>query len=112
MNRKSRIENIDYIIGICRSNGWNCDTPNIAGKLETLIKPYGFTKRTRRDYVDAVVDILESKQKYRTEALNNVQLEGHEKKSVHREAKRSGKDTENGNPVIYSSPVLPIPFSH
>jgi hypothetical protein len=107
------MENIDYIMGICRKNGWNCDTPNIAGKLETLIKPYGFTKQTRRDYVDAVVDILESKQKYGAEAPTNVQLEGHEKKkSVHREAKRGVKDAENGNPVIYTSPVLPIPFSH
>jgi hypothetical protein len=100
-------------MGICRKNGWNCDTPNIAGKLETLFKPYGFTKRTRRDYVDAVVDILESTKKHGTEALNYLRLEEDErKKSLHKGMKGGRKDAGNSNPVIYSSPVLPIPFSH
>jgi len=98
-------------LGICRKNRWSCDTPNIAGKLETLFKPYGFTKRTTRDYVNAVVDILESEKKYGIDALNYVRLEEHQKRAVQKEPKGSRRGADE-NPVIYSSPVLPISSPH
>ncbi len=104
------MENLDHILGVCEDRGWNFDTPDIAGKVETLIKPYGFTKRTRRDYVEAVIDILQS-EKYGIDSLNFARLEKYrEKKALFRkEAKGSRRDADNDdNPVIYSSPV-PVP---
>src|SRR5712692_3652243 len=106
------MENIHQILGICRKNRWSCDTPNIAGKLETLFKPYGFTKRTRRDYVDAVVDILESEKKYGIDALSYVRLEEHQKKKAVQKEPRGSRRSSDENPVIYSSRVLPISSPH
>src|SRR5438034_10856495 len=74
MSRNSRIENLDYILRICEARKWNVDTPNIAGKVETLLKPLGFTRRTNRDYVYAIIDVLQSR-KSGTYSEDYVQLE-------------------------------------
>jgi len=108
MSRNSRIENLDYILRICEARKWNVDTPNIAGKVETLLKPLGFTRRTNRDYVYAIIDVLQSR-KSGTYSADYVQLEmyrSRKKSLAHREAKVDL--SEENNPVIYSSPVLPI----
>jgi len=94
------------LLGVCRRNGWNSDTPNIAGKLENLLKPSGFTKRTRRDYVNAMIDILEWEKNHAIDpSLSYDQLQEYREKesSSHKEAKGRRKESDS-RPVIYSSP--------
>jgi len=109
LSRNSRVENLDYLLRICESKKWNIDTPNMAGKIETLLKPFGFTRRTNRDYVRAIIDMLQSR-KSGTYSLELVQLEMYRSRKIalaHRGAK--GNRDEDNNPVIYSSPILPMP---
>jgi len=107
MSRNSRIENLDYILRICEARKWNVDTPNIAGKVETLLKPLGFTRRTNRDYVYAIIDVLQSR-KSGTYSSELVQLEMYRSRKIAlaRRGARGDRDEDN-NPIIYSSPVLP-----
>src|SRR5207253_11179424 len=74
LSRNFRIEKLDYLLKICESREWNVDTPNIAGKIETLLKPFRFTRRTNRDYVCATIDMLQSR-KSGTHSSELVQLE-------------------------------------
>ncbi len=102
------MENLDYLLSVCESKKWSVDTPNMAGKIETLLKPFGFTRRTNRDYVCAIIDMLQSR-KSGTYSSDLVQLEMHRSRKIalaHRGAK--GDREEDNNPVIYSSPVLPM----
>jgi hypothetical protein len=105
LNRKSRAENLNYILVTCRRNGWNFDTPNLAGKLETIIKQFGFTKRTRRDYLESTIDILELEK--RTGPFSTLGREPLQEtsESLPKEAKR---DKRNDS-IIYSSPIPLIP---
>ena len=59
-SRKERLENLNRILTVCRKEGWNYETPNVAGKIYALFKNSGYTERTVQDYVRAVVDMLES----------------------------------------------------
>jgi hypothetical protein len=107
LTRNSRIENLDYLLRICESKLWNVDTPNIAGKIETLLKPFGFTRRTNRDYVFAMIDVLQSRKSGAYSSVL-VQLEMYRNRKIalaHKGPK--GDRNEDNNPVIYSSPVLP-----
>ena len=107
MSRKSRIEKLDYLLRICETKEWSIDTPNIAGKVETLLKPFGFTRRTNRDYVCAIIDMLQSR-KSGTYSSELVQLEMYRSRKIAlaRRGARGDRDEDN-NPIIYSSPVLP-----
>jgi hypothetical protein len=108
LSRNSRIKNLDFLLRICESKEWGIDTPNIAGKIETLLKPFGFTRPTNRDYVCAIIDMLQSS-KSGTYSWDLVQLEMYRSRKIalaHKGA-RGGGSADN-NPVIYSSPVLPM----
>jgi hypothetical protein len=108
LSRNSRIENLDYLLRICESKEWSVDTPNIAGKVETLLKPFGFTMRTNRDYVCAIIDMLQSRKSgtYSSELVQVEMYRGRKIALAHRRAK--GDRDEDSSPVIYSSPVLPV----
>src|SRR3989442_10480280 len=96
---------MNRLLGVCRRNAWNSDTPNIAGKLENLLKPSGFTQRTRRDYVNAMMDILESEKSQGIDSsLSYEQLQEHREteSSSRKEEKGERKECES-DAVIYSS---------
>lgn len=61
--RKERVQRIDSVLRVCQRNNWTYDTPDIAGKVERILVPSGFTRPTLRDYVRVIIDILEHKKK-------------------------------------------------
>jgi len=61
--RKERVQRINSVLRVCQRNNWTYDTPDIAGKLERILIPSGFTTPTLRDYVRVIVDLLERKKK-------------------------------------------------
>src|SRR5438093_4145173 len=101
----NRINRMNHLLGVCRRSGWNSDTPNIAGILENLLKPFGFTERTNRDYIRALIGIMEWEKKTGVNSLSYEQLQEYRGKrsSTHREPKIR-KDHSN-NRAIYSSPL-------
>ncbi len=56
--RTEREDRIREILRVCRKNKWTFDTPNMAGRLERILAPVGFTRETTRDYVYAIMDLL------------------------------------------------------
>jgi hypothetical protein len=102
------MENLDYILRVCESKQWNVDTTNIAGKIETLLKPFGFTRRTNRDYVYAIIDVLQSR-KFGIYSADSVQLEMYRsRKKSPADNETKGDRSEDNNSIIYSSPVISI----
>jgi hypothetical protein len=51
------------ILEACRKNAWSYDTPNIAGRVYNILKPFGYSKRTLQDYIRTIVDLLETEKK-------------------------------------------------
>ncbi len=56
--RTEREDRIRQILRVCFKNDWTFDTPNMAGRLQRLLAPTGFTRETTRDYVNAIMDLL------------------------------------------------------
>ena len=62
-SREERLQNLGMILEACRENAWSYDTPNIAGRVRTILKPFGYSRRTLQDYIRTVVDLLETEKK-------------------------------------------------
>ena len=62
-SRKERLHNLGMILEACRRNSWSYDTPNIAGRVYSVLKPFGYSKRTLQDYIRTIVDLLETEKK-------------------------------------------------
>src|SRR6266568_1415512 len=57
--RTEREDRIREILRVCHKKQWTYDTPNMAGRLEHILAPVGFTRETTRDYVHAIMNLLE-----------------------------------------------------
>jgi len=62
-SREERLQNLGMILEACRRNAWSYDTPNIAGKVYNVLKPFGYSRRILQDYIRTVVDLLETEKK-------------------------------------------------
>jgi hypothetical protein len=55
---KEKVQLVKKILQVCRKNQWNDLTPTIADKIEGMLTPLAFTKRTRRDYQYNIIELL------------------------------------------------------
>ena len=103
---RSRRYNLYRILVLCRKNKWTHDTPNLAGKLESLLGSSGYTERTIRDYVRTAVNMLEFEKKHDTDLVLEYELENFGRKRSAARKETKSRERARDNP-IYSSPFVP-----
>ena len=101
----SRTGRMNHLLGACRRSGWDSDTPNIAGILENLLKPFGLTQRTNRDYVRAVIGIMEWEKKTGINSLSYEQFQEYRGKQSSSHKEQKPRKEHDSNRAIYSSPL-------